>query len=370
MSAPTAAPTRGVPSSRSSRTDPAATVTLRIAVDAMGGDHAPSHPVEGAVQAARLDGIRVALVGRQEAIQGELDRLGVRDSKVDIVHAEQVVGMHEAAVTSLRRKKQSSIRIAAKLVHAGEAQAFVSAGNTGAVMANLKVTLGLLEGVSRPALAAVLPNLTGQSVWLDVGANVDTRPAHLVQFAIMGWLYSRRILGVADPRVGILSIGEEEGKGNETTREVIRRLRAAEGEMNLMGNVEGRDIFSGRADVIVCDGFMGNVSLKAIEAVTETVGVFLRQEIQRSWRARLGALVMRDAFARFKRRVSYEQFGGVPLLGMNAAAIICHGRSSPLAIRTAIGVARDHVVNRVNERIRTELASVALATDTPQEVEK
>lgn len=334
----------------------------------MGGDHAPAHPVEGAVQAARLDGIRVVLVGREDAIAAELGRLGGKPQGLDVVHADEVVDMHESAVSSLRRKKRSSIRVAARLVEAGEADAFVSAGNTGAVMANLKVTLGLLEGVSRPALAAVLPNLTGQSVWLDVGANVDTRPAHLVQFAVMGWLYSRRILGVADPRVGILSIGEEEGKGNETTREVIRRLRESGGGVNLIGNVEGRDIFSGRADVIVCDGFMGNVSLKAIEAVTETVGVFLRQEIMRSWRARLGALLMRDAFARFKRRVSYEQYGGVPLLGMNAAAIICHGRSSPLAIRTAIGVARNYVENRVNERIRTELAGIAAASGTPQEV--
>lgn len=336
----------------------------------MGGDHAPAHPVEGAVQAARLDGIRVVLVGREKAIRAELQRLGAQDSGLDVVHAEEVVGMHESAVSSVRRKKQSSIRVAARLVEAGEAQAFVSAGNTGAIMANLMVTLGLLEGVSRPALAAVLPNLTGQSVWLDVGANVDTRPAHLVQFAIMGWLYSRRILGVANPRVGILSIGEEEGKGTDVTREVIRRLRAAEDDMNLIGNVEGRDIFSGRADVIVCDGFMGNVSLKAIEAVTETVSVFLRQEIERSWRARLGAMLMHGAFTRFKRRVSYEQYGGVPLLGMNAAAIICHGHSSPLAIRTAIGVARDHVVNRVNERIRTELASVAAAMATPKEAQK
>lgn len=338
-------------------------MTLRIAVDAMGGDHAPAHAVEGAVRAAREDGIHVVLVGREDAIKAEFRRLGARESLVDVVHAEDVVGMHEPAVLSLRRKKHSSIRIAANLVKNGEADAFVSAGNTGAIMANLKVTLGLLEGVSRPALAAVLPSVKAQSVWLDVGANVDTRPSHLVQFAIMGWLYSRRILGVENPRVGILSIGEEEGKGNDMTREVIRRLRATAKEINLIGNVEGRDIFSGRADVIVCDGFIGNVSLKAIEAVTETVGVFLRQEIERSWQARLGALLMAGAFKRFKRRVSYEEFGGVPLLGMNAAAIICHGHSSPRAIQTAVRVARDYVENRVNDRIRTELARVAAAMD-------
>lgn len=264
--------------------------------------------------------------------------------------------MHEPAVTSLRRKKRSSIRIAAKLVNAGEANAFVSAGNTGAVMANLKVTLGLLDGVDRPALAAVLPNIHSRSVWLDVGANVAPRPSHMVQFAIMGWLYSRRILGVDDPRVGILSIGEEEGKGNETTREVTRRLRLVEDHINFIGNVEGRDIFSGRADVIVCDGFIGNISLKAIEAVSDTVRTFLRQEIEKRWRARLGALLMRGAFRSFQRRVSYEEYGGVPLLGINGACIICHGRSSPRAIQSAIRVAGEFVRNQVNDRIRSELA--------------
>jgi glycerol-3-phosphate acyltransferase PlsX len=336
-------------------------MALRIAVDAMGGDHAPAHPVEGAVQAARAFGDTVVLVGIEPAIRAELDRLGARDVPVEIVHAEEVVGMHEPAVASLRRKKRSSIRVAADLVASGRADAFVSAGNTGAVMANLKVVLGLLEGVDRPALAAVLPNLRDRSVWLDVGANVDTRPAHLVQFAVMGWLYSREILGVEAPRVGIMSIGEEEGKGNEITREVSRRLREPECPLNFIGNVEGRDIFSGRADVIVCDGFIGNVSLKAIEAVTETVGVFLRQEIQARFAARLGAVLMRGAFRGFKRRVDYEEYGGVPLLGINGCAIICHGRSSPRAILNAVRVAREFVRNRVNERICRELGRMVKA---------
>jgi glycerol-3-phosphate acyltransferase PlsX len=313
-------------------------MALRIAVDAMGGDHAPAQIVEGAVQASREYGDTVVLVGRELAVRQELERVGTVGASVEIVHADEVVGMHEPAVTSLRRKKRSSIRIAAKLVESGGADAFVSAGNTGAVMANLKIALGLLEGVDRPALAAVLPNLETRSVWLDVGANVDTRPSHLVQFAVMGWLYSRRILGVADPRVGILSIGEEEGR-----------------DLNFIGNVEGRDIFSGRADVIVCDGFIGNVSLKAIEAVTETVGVFLRQEIHKTWLSRLGAVLMSGAFRGFKRRVNYEEYGGVPLLGINGAAIICHGRSSPRAIQSAVRVAGEFVRNKVNERIRSEL---------------
>jgi glycerol-3-phosphate acyltransferase PlsX len=334
-------------------------MALRIAVDAMGGDHAPAQIVEGAVQASREYGDTVVLVGREPAVRQELERIGTGGASVEIVHADEVVGMHEPAVTSLRRKKRSSIRIAAKLVEAGGADAFVSAGNTGAVMANLKIALGLLEGVDRPALAAVLPNLESRSVWLDVGANVDTRPSHLVQFAVMGWLYSRRILGVADPRVGILSIGEEEGKGNETTREVSRRLRDTSRELNFIGNVEGRDIFSGRADVIVCDGFIGNVSLKAIEAVTETVGVFLRQEIRKTWLSRLGAVLMSGAFRGFKRRVNYEEYGGVPLLGINGAAIICHGRSSPRAIQSAVRVAGEFVRNQVNERIRSELVPAA-----------
>ncbi|MFQ5767341.1 MAG: phosphate acyltransferase PlsX, partial [Acidobacteriota bacterium] len=331
-------------------------MTLRIAVDAMGGDYAPAHAVEGAVRAARSYGDTIILVGIDSAIREELRRVGAGRASVEVVHAEEVVGMHEAAVTSLRRKRRSSIRLAAQLVKSGDAQAFVSAGNTGAVMANLKVVVGLLDGVARPALAAVLPNLKSRSVWLDVGANVDTRPGHLFQFAVMGWLYSSKVLGVADPRVGLLSIGAEEGKGNETTREVSRLLRRPGTHLNFIGNVEGQDIFSGRADVIVCDGFIGNVSLKAIEAVTETVGVFLRQEIQKRWTARLGSLLMRGAFRDFKQCVSYEEYGGVPLLGMKTAAIICHGKSSPRAIQNAIRVAGEFVRNAVNARINSELA--------------
>ena len=336
-------------------------MTLRIAVDAMGGDHAPAHVVEGAVQAARAYGDTIVLVGIESRVRQELERVGSAGAPVEVVHADEVVDMHEPVVTALRRKKRSSIRIAAKLVKSGDCQAFVSAGNTGAVMANLKVVVGLLEGADRPALAAVLPSLSSRSVWLDVGANVDTRPSHLVQFAIMGGLYSRRILGVDNPRVGILSIGEEEGKGTDTTREVSRRLRSYESHLNFIGNVEGRDIFSGRADVIVCDGFTGNVSLKAIEAVTETIRVFLRQEIEKSLMARVGAFLMRGAFRNFSRRVSYEEYGGVPLLGMNTAAVISHGRSSPRAIQNAIRVAGEFVRNRVNERIRTELSRVPAA---------
>ncbi|MFQ5720574.1 MAG: phosphate acyltransferase PlsX [Acidobacteriota bacterium] len=333
-------------------------MTLRIAVDAMGGDHAPASIVEGAATAAREYGHRIVLVGIEKTVRAELDRLGANDSSIDVVHAEEVVGMNESAVTSLRRKKRSSIRVAAQLLKSGDADAFVSAGNTGAVMANLKVTLGLLDGVDRPALAAVLPNLHSRSVWLDVGANVAPRPAHLVQFAVMGSLYSSRILGASSPRVGLLSIGEEEGKGNDATREVARRLRLIGDKINFIGNVEGRDIFSGRADVIVCDGFIGNVSLKAIEAVTDTVRTFLRQEIEKSWWARLGSLLMGGAFERFKNRVSYEEYGGVPLLGMSGATIICHGRSSPRAIQNAIRVAGEFVRNQVNDRIRSELAQV------------
>ena len=329
---------------------------LRIAVDAMGGDHAPASIVEGAIAASRALGHTVVLVGLEPRVRAEVDRVGAAGAAVEIVHAEEVVGMDEPAVTSLRRKKRSSIRVAARLVADGQADAFVSAGNTGAVMANLKVALGLLDGVDRPALAAVLPNRQGVSVWLDVGANVDTRPSHLVQFAIMGFLYSRAVIGVPQPRVGVLSIGEEEGKGNEATREVARRLRACGPGINFIGNVEGRDLFSGRADVIVCDGFIGNVTLKAIEAVSETTGAFLREEIERRWLARAGALLMRGAFRSFRRRVHYEEYGGVPLLGLRGAAIIGHGRSSPRAVQNAVRVAGEFVRQQVNDRIRDEMA--------------
>jgi len=324
-----------------------------VALDAMGGDFAPANPVAGAILAARELGSRVTLVGRQDEIEKELARHGAREASLTIVHASEAVAMDEAPAMALRRKKDSSLRVAANLVQEGKADALVSAGNSGAVMATAMFVLGTVEGVDRPALAAVVPNLKGLSVWLDVGANVDCKPQHIHQWAVMAHIYARNILGIENPRVGLLSIGEEAGKGNDLVRETFKLLK--ESGLNFIGNVEGHDIFNGNADVIVCDGFTGNVSLKVIESATETLFHFLKQEFSRSWRTRLGYLLSRPALKGFKKRVDYAEFGGVPLLGVRGATIISHGRSSPRAIRNAIRVAGEVVDHRVNEQIQSEI---------------
>jgi glycerol-3-phosphate acyltransferase PlsX len=324
-----------------------------IALDAMGGDFAPANTVAGAILAARELGSRVLLVGREEEIEKELKRHRAHESSLSIVHASEAVAMDEAPAMALRRKKDSSLRVAANLVRDGQAQALVSAGNSGAVMATAVFVLGAVAGVDRPALAAVVPNRKGLTVWLDVGANVDSKPQHIRQWAIMAHIYAKNILGIASPRVGLLSIGEEAGKGNDLVKETFKLLQ--ECRINFIGNVEGHDIFDGTTDVIVCDGFTGNVSLKAVESATETLFHFLRQEFSRSWRTRLGYVLSRPAFKGFRKRVDYAEFGGVPLLGVKGATIISHGRSSPRAIRNAIRVAGEVVENRVNDQIEKEI---------------
>ena len=325
-----------------------------IALDAMGGDYAPANTVAGAILAARELGSRVVLVGREDEIQKELERHRARETSLTIVHASESVAMDEAPAMALRRKKDSSLRVAANLVRDGQADALVSAGNSGAVMATAVFVLGAVAGVDRPALAAVVPNRKGGvTVWLDVGANVDSKPQHIHQWAIMAHIYAKNILGVASPRVGLLSIGEEAGKGNDLVKETFKLLQ--ESRINFIGNVEGHDIFDGSADVIVCDGFTGNVSLKAVESATETLFHFLKQEFSRSWRTRLGYVLSRPAFKGFRKRVDYAEFGGVPLLGVKGATIISHGKSSPRAIRNAIRVAGEVVENRVNDQIQKEI---------------
>lgn len=335
-----------------------------VAIDAMGGDHAPAHPVAGAVMAAREMGVPVTLVGRRPDIEAELRRHRVASLPIDIVHASETVGMDESPVNAFRRKKDSSIHVASSLMRDGAVQAVVSAGNTGAFMTTVKVLCGVLEGVERPALCAVVPNLHGPSVWLDVGANIDCRAIHLVQFAVMGHLYAREVLGLPNPRVGVLSIGEEEGKGNDVTREAVRTLK--ETSLNVIGNVEGRDIFNGKADVIVCDGFIGNVSLKAVESAAEALMHFMKAEISKSWMARIGYLLARPAFRSFRRKVDYAEYGGVPLLGVRGTAIVCHGGSSPTAIKNAVRVALEFNRHRVNDRIHDDIATLAPREARPQ----
>ncbi|MFL6200685.1 MAG: phosphate acyltransferase PlsX [Thermoanaerobaculia bacterium] len=329
---------------------------MPIAVDAMGGDFAPQCAVEGAVSAAVEDGAEVLLVGDRARIEAELARLGKRSRRIEVVHAEEVVGMDEPAITPIRKKRRSSIRICAELVKEGRAQAMVTAGNTGAAMISAKMVIGTVAGVDRPALAAVLPNAQGRTVLLDVGANIDTKPRHLREFAVMGHFYAQEVLGTRSPRIGLMSIGEEEGKGTDLTREVFKVLKNT--GLNFVGNVEGRDVFNGSVDVIVCDGFVGNVILKSAEALAEMIGKMLREEIERGARTKVGYLFAKPAFDAFRKRTDYSEFGAAPLLGVNGGCFIGHGRSSAHAIQNAIRRATEFSAARLDQKIRDKVAEL------------
>lgn len=329
---------------------------IKIAVDAMGGDNAPRVEILGAVEALKNYQVGVVLVGQRERIQPQIPARWQKDPRLEIVHASEVVTMADAASSAFRRKKDSSLRVVANLVRERKADGLVSAGNTGAVMTTAKLVLGSLEHVDRPALAAIVPTLRGFSILVDVGANVDCKPHHLEQFAVMGHIYSHEILGVASPRVGLLSIGEEESKGNELTKEVHRALKGA--NLNFIGNIEGRDVYQGKVDVIVCDGFIGNVALKISEGLTEVLMSMLRDELTRTMTSKVGALLSRNAFRSFKKRVDYSEYGGAPLLGVRGACIICHGSSNVNAIKNAIRVAKEACENQVNLRIEKELTNL------------
>jgi glycerol-3-phosphate acyltransferase PlsX len=309
--------------------------------------------VEGAATAVREFGASVILVGDRDTIEREVARLSVGDLGLEIRHASQVVGMAETPSVALRRKRDSSLRIAAELVRDGHASAFVSAGNTGAAMAIAMFVIGVLRGIDRPAIAAVLPSLKRYTVLLDVGANVAPKPWHLFQYALMGHVYARGILGVERPRVGLLSVGEEEGKGNELTREAYDQLK--ESSLNFVGNVEGRDIYNGSCDVVVTDGFTGNVALKISESLAEMLGAMIKEELTRDLRSKLGAALAMPAFARFRRRVDYTEMGGAPLLGIDGAAVICHGASPVKAIKNAVRVAGEWAKAGLNEHIKAAL---------------
>jgi glycerol-3-phosphate acyltransferase PlsX len=321
----------------------------------MGGDRGPEVTVEGAVAAARELGSTVILVGNEAILRDHLARRDVRGLAMTVRHAPEAVEMGENPMSALRKKKHSSIRIGLEMVKKGEAEAFVSAGNTGAVMATALVVLGPLPGVERPAIAVVVPTITHQAVLLDVGANVDCKPRHLVQFAIMGNVYARDILGQTRPRVGLLSIGEEESKGNELTREAFKEMEE-ENSLNFIGNVEGRDVFSGIADVVVCDGFIGNVALKISEGLVETIFSLLREELKKDLRARAGSFLLVPTFRRFRRRIDSSEYGGAPLLGVNGVCMISHGRSTGKAIRNAIRAAEGCVNSQVIAHIREGVA--------------
>jgi glycerol-3-phosphate acyltransferase PlsX len=319
----------------------------------MGGDHGPAVVVEGAAAAVREFGASVILVGDRDAIEREVARLDGGKLDIEIRHASQVVGMAETPSVALRRKRDSSLRIAAELVRDGHASAFISAGNTGAAMAIAMFVIGVLRGIDRPAIAAVLPSLKRYTVLLDVGANVAPKPWHLFQYALMGHVYARGILGVERPRVGLLSVGEEEGKGNDLTKEAYDQLK--ESSLNFVGNVEGRDIYNGSCDVVVTNGFTGNVALKISESLAEMLGAMIKEELTRDVRSKIGAALAMPAFGRFRKRVDYTEMGGAPLLGIDGAGIICHGASPVKAIKNAVRVASEWAKAGLNEHIKAAL---------------
>lgn len=320
----------------------------------MGGDHAPAHPVDGAVAAARNQGIAIDLIGRESAIRAELERhpdIGALD--VHVIDAPDVIEMSESPAKALRRKPRASIRVAAERVAAGDAVAMFSAGHTGASVVAAHAVFGMVPGVDRPALAPTVPTHSGAAVLLDAGATVECKPAHLLQFAHMGAVYSRVGLGVEQPRIGLLSIGEEETKGNELTRDAHQLLKAS--ALQFVGNVEARGIFSGDADVIVCDGFTGNVALKLSEGLVEMVEGLLGEELQSTFSSQVGYLLSRRAFRRFRKRVDYSEFGGAPLLGVAGLCIVGHGRSSVKAVRNAVVMASRMAGNRMMDRLKAEM---------------
>ena len=341
---------------------------MRIAVDAMGGDHAPRVNVDGAVAAFREFGISSLLVGRAEQLAALLADTGHRGPEIEIVPAADVVTMADPATAAIRKKRDSSIRVAADCVRDGRAEGLVSAGHTGAAMVSAKMVIGTIEGVDRPALAAILPNLRGHCLLLDVGANPDAKTQHFKEFAVMGSIYAQLVFGKPSPSIGLMSIGEEDTKGSDRTKEAFRVLK--ETGLNFIGNVEGRDVFNGKVDVIVTDGFTGNVILKVSESLSEMVEQLLRDEIKRTLKASVGFLLSRTAFRRFKTRLDYSEYGGAPMLGVRGCVIICHGRSSAKAIKNAIRFAAEFSRQRLAEKIQTSIADLhtreALAVQSQQ----
>ncbi len=324
----------------------------RIAVDGMGGDRAPGVVVEGAVQAARAVEAEIILVGHQDQLSKHLKGLGSIPQNFRIHHASEVIEMAESPAVSVRRKPDSSICQMVELARRGEADAIVSAGNTGAVVCAASLGLGLLEGIERPGIAVVIPSLKGSVMVIDVGANIDPKPSHLFQYGLMGAVYMQHVVGQANPAVGLLNIGEEESKGTEFVRQVFKLLE--ESPINFIGNVEGRDIYSGKCHVIVSDGFVGNVALKVSEGMAFALAELLKRELKRTLWNRLGATLLLPAFHRLRRQMDYAQYGGAPLLGVNGVCLICHGSSTAKAIRNAIAAAIVSVQHEVNRAILQE----------------
>ncbi|MDD5496144.1 MAG: phosphate acyltransferase PlsX [Candidatus Omnitrophica bacterium] len=328
---------------------------MKIALDAMGSDNAPAVEVEGALQAVEDYGCEIVLVGDENRIKEEFDKRNVRSEKLTIKHASEVIEMDEPAAISVRRKRNSSIVVGLDLLKKDQADAFVSAGNTGAVVCAATLSLRLLPGIERPGIAIAMPTLEGTSLIIDVGANISSKPIHLLQYGIMADAYSRYILHKTNPTVGLLSVGEEETKGTDFTKETHTLL--SESKLNFIGNIEGRDIYTGKADIILCDGFVGNVILKISESVAGTIMKLLKQEIRSSLIATVGAALSRSAFSVLKKKMDYSEYGGAPLLGVDGRCIISHGSSTPKAIKNALKFAKEFVTQQVNKHIVEELES-------------
>lgn len=325
---------------------------MNIAVDAMGGDHAPELVVQGAVDAVSELGIHIILVGDKRRIIQAFNGHPM-DRRISLHHCEEVVQMEESPLKALRKKKDASIRVAFDLVKSGHADAVISAGNSGATLAAAVMTLGRMEGVDRPAIASIIPTEKGPVVVIDVGANVDCRPSHLLQFGVMATAFTSSCLGIQNPTVGLLSIGEEEGKGNEQVRLAYDLF--AKSNLHFIGNVEGRDILSGKVRIIVCDGFVGNVVLKLTEGAVAAMGQLIERELMGSFLGRAALMLGRNAIYKFIRRLDYEEYGGAPLLGINGVGMICHGGSSAKAIKNAIHIAVQYVSNRVLDKMTLQL---------------
>lgn len=335
---------------------------IDIVVDGMGSDRAPEPEVRGAILACRHLDVRVHLVGPEHILRPALHRAleaprwpGAPAPKIQIVHSAEWISMEDKAAQAVRSKRDSSMRVGLRMVREGSAAGFFTAGNTGAAMATAKMVLGMLSGVHRPALAAIFPTAAGNpSLLLDVGANVDCDPDNLVQFAVMGQIYARNVLRIGHPRVGLLSIGEEDSKGNALTHDTLPLLRAFAG-LDFVGNVEGRDLFNGRTDVTVCDGFVGNVALKTCEGTAKLVSVLLRDSLKSTVTSQVGALLSRRAFHDFKKRLDYSEYGGAPLLGVRGVCIVGHGSSNEKAIMNGIRVAAEFAKAEVNFAIEAAL---------------
>lgn len=323
---------------------------MRIAVDAMGGDHAPAVVIEGVVAAVKESNQEVILVGDETKIKSLLVKASYAGDKISVHPASEVIEMHESPAASVRRKRDSSIVVGINLVKEGKADAFFSAGNTGAVVCAGTLGLGLLPGIERPGIAIVTPTLKGISLIIDVGANIDAKPSHLLQYAIMGKAYLENIFNVPNPSIGLLNVGEEETKGTDSIKDTYELL--SKGSINFVGNVEGKALFSGKCDVIVCDGFVGNVALKVTEGTAEAIQVFLKRHLLKTnILGKIGIYLLKGTLKKFKKELDYAEYGGAPLLGVNGVVIIGHGRSNMRAIKNAIRVAGEEVERKINQKI-------------------